>query len=251
MTSLGRNLAARLGLTERTQALAWFLGAMTLLQFGYPVMGYGRVWSGLYMLAYLGMIGFGILVVRTGSQSTRPLFLLGAFVVLFGSWFAFDQDERSIRFSLFAALGLFQLALFVSLSRFIIDGRSRSGRRQLILAALSEYLLLGGVFGVVFNLLELLAPGSFVDNTVPDQPMAFETLLYTSFVTLSTLGYGDVAAVSGWARSLASLEAVCGTLFLAVVIAQLVGGSPPQDPTGSSDAAASTGGRTEVQGEGS
>ena len=66
-------------------------------------------------------------------------------------------------------------------------------------------------------------------NDVTQQQAILE---YFSFVTLTTLGYGDVTPASRPARSLACLEAICGQLYLAVLVASLVGmrGTQPQPP---------------------
>jgi len=90
-----------------------------------------------------------------------------------------------------------------------------------IYAALSAYLLGGVFFGTLYHAVALAWPGSF---TVPALPLA--DAVYFSFVTLATLGYGDIAPVNGVARGLAAIEAVMGVLFLAVLIARLVGSYP-------------------------
>jgi hypothetical protein len=67
---------------------------------------------------------------------------------------------------------------------------------------------------------------AFVDNIDPhdpDLPLPWQTFVYYSFVTLTTAGYGDVLPVSMWARSLATLEAMVGVLYLTIVISRLVG----------------------------
>ena len=56
-----------------------------------------------------------------------------------------------------------------------------------------------------------------------EKPIIFMDLLYFSFTTLSTLGYGDIAPVSGVARNLAVLETVCGQLYIAIFVARIVG----------------------------
>ena len=55
------------------------------------------------------------------------------------------------------------------------------------------------------------------------QPDVEHALLYFSLVSITTMGYGDILPVSALARSFASLEGVFGTLYLAVMIARLVG----------------------------
>ncbi len=97
-----------------------------------------------------------------------------------------------------------------------------------ISGALSVYLLLGYMWGIVFTILEALQPGSF--NLVLGSTAAagtggeiFRQLLYYSFITLSTLGYGDITPLSEGARSLAAIEALTGQIYLAVLVARLVG----------------------------
>ncbi len=93
-----------------------------------------------------------------------------------------------------------------------------------LMGALSVYLLLGVIWALLFALLRLFDGSALANVTgAPGQPGATGELLYFSYVTLTTLGYGDVAPSSPLARSLAILEAVNGQLFLAVLIASLIG----------------------------
>jgi hypothetical protein len=94
-----------------------------------------------------------------------------------------------------------------------------------IYAALSAYLLAGLFFGVLHWAIAIAWPGSFGEAGAGGQPAGFtlSTAIYYSFVTLATLGYGDVVPRTEVARGLAVLEAVGGQLFIAVTIARLVG----------------------------
>ena len=222
-----------------------FLGVVVVMQFGYPVTFWGRVPTMIYMAGYAGMIYFGLNLVRDERVRMSPFVILAGLTVLGGGWFSFDQSSRWALLAMLASVGIFQLALLGSTFRFLIRPRSGTTVTQLILLAVAAYLLLGGVFAVTGNVLETMAPGSFVDNAAPDRPLVWQGLLYASYVTLSTLGYGEILPVSAWARSLASLEAVTGTLFLAVVIARLVGAysagsSEISEPAEPKEAAAST-----------
>lgn len=91
-----------------------------------------------------------------------------------------------------------------------------------IYAALSVYLLGGIFFGVLYHAVEQGWPGSFSASGVTGDLGLFDAI-YFSFVTLATLGYGDILPVGEVARGLAVIEAVAGQLFLAVMIARLVG----------------------------
>jgi len=87
------------------------------------------------------------------------------------------------------------------------------------------FLLIGMVWSLGYVFLEYLVPGSF---SVPAETSAtagelFDSLYYFSFVTLTTLGYGEISPVSHYARTLAMLEAIVGQLYIAIMIARLVG----------------------------
>ena len=85
-----------------------------------------------------------------------------------------------------------------------------------IQGAVAAYVLLGVIWAYAYSLVALLRPGALSGpvNTT-DGPRAF---FYFSFVTLTTVGYGDVLPVHPAARSLAVLEAVAGPLYLAILI---------------------------------
>jgi len=94
--------------------------------------------------------------------------------------------------------------------------------RDMIVGAAVVYLLMALMWTFIFTVLETLHPGSF--NLPQGQDIAANRqFLYYSFVTLTTLGYGDITPVTGLARSLCILEAVIGQLYLVVQVAWLVG----------------------------
>ena len=85
-------------------------------------------------------------------------------------------------------------------------------------AALSAYLLAGICFGLLYWVFEQISSDAFVVTGEFSQASA----IYFSFVTLATLGYGDIAPRAELARGLAIVEGVGGQLFLAVLVARLV-----------------------------
>lgn len=93
-------------------------------------------------------------------------------------------------------------------------------------AATSFYLLAGLAFAVVYHGLWHLEPGTLSVAGAASRPADLGTAIYFSFVTLATLGYGDVVPVTPLARSLAIIEAVGAQLFVAVLIARLVSLQP-------------------------
>ena len=92
---------------------------------------------------------------------------------------------------------------------------------DMLCGAVAVYLLLGVAWALAFSVLERLVPGTFVFTSTGDQ-IDLVDLLYFSFTTLTTLGYGDITPASPVARIWANLEAVTGVLYLAVLVARLV-----------------------------
>jgi hypothetical protein len=86
--------------------------------------------------------------------------------------------------------------------------------------AIAVYLLLGLAWAHTYELIEYLSPGAFTGALTASN--RFSSWMYFSFVTLASLGYGDIAPVHPIARSLAVAEALTGQLYLAILIARLV-----------------------------
>ena len=99
-----------------------------------------------------------------------------------------------------------------------------------IYGAISVYLLMGVAWASCYSLIHVVQPEAFFADQAhnPEGAMRFADFLYFSFVTLTTLGYGDITPVSSQARSLAMMEAVCGVLYIAVLVARLVSVYRPQ-----------------------
>jgi len=118
------------------------------------------------------------------------------------------------------------LIVFFSLS--ILGYVLRTGRVTIdrIFAAVSVYLLIGFAWTFAYAFLEDIQPDAFT-NLIEMSPNAnlarVMELRYFSFMTLTTVGYGDILPRSTTARTMAALEAVTGQIYLAVLVARLVG----------------------------
>jgi Ion channel len=193
---------------------AWLL-ALLLAAIGIdPALeGLGLRGRGIEWMLALALLA--ALAAAPRARWSRPLFLgVGAALV---AWLALHV----IRFgpgpllapAVLGAAGLGSAA-FIAAS---VLGEGRvDGER--VCAALCAYLLTGIAFGGIFATLEATTPGSLSGP----EPLDLEKAVYFSFVTLATLGYGDITPAASAARALAVLEAVFGQLYLAVLIARLV-----------------------------
>ena len=97
-----------------------------------------------------------------------------------------------------------------------------------IFGAVAVYLLYGVAMALMFQFVNNVAPGSVISSvgeaySLTERHDQFSEFLYFSFVTLTSVGYGDLTPISAPARSLAMLEGVIGQLYLAILIARLVG----------------------------
>lgn len=121
------------------------------------------------------------------------------------------------------ALGIFQAyAAWCLLQYVMIDDVATTDE---LFAAASIYVLLAMAFACVFSVLEHFAPGSFFINPAnnADGVVNWWDLVYFSFTTLTSVGFGEITPVTSHARSLVMVEQVVGVLFVALLIARLTG----------------------------
>jgi hypothetical protein len=160
-------------------------------------------------------------VVPIGSRKTRGILLpfLAVILVARGGMSWFNQTAlvpMSLTLWTVVALLAAASALRFALGAEVVD-------RERLYAGLSAYLLAGIFFGVFYWVLERTWPGSLaIPGEGAQSNFSLVLAIYYSFVTLATLGYGDIVPRSEVARGLAIVEAVAGQLYLAVMIARLV-----------------------------
>jgi hypothetical protein len=91
-----------------------------------------------------------------------------------------------------------------------------------VIGAILLYLTVAVIFASLYTFIGTLVPKAFAGMAVEDSPALASRLIYFSFATLTTTGYGDVSPVDPIARSLCNLEAVFGQLYPATLLARLV-----------------------------
>jgi hypothetical protein len=93
-----------------------------------------------------------------------------------------------------------------------------------LLGAICVYLLLGTIWALGYSFIETLSPGSFHGIGDDADHSLNSDWIYFSFVTMTTLGYGDLLPLSATARALAYIQAVFGQFYIAILVAGLVSG---------------------------
>ncbi len=200
---------------------AQLLGALALLIVAHPFLDSGRIGSVTLDLLLL----VTLLSTVVACSSTRLNLIVGLSLTLLmqaSAWYrGFLAGEPLLATSAQPVLGLVFFAYFGWLVLSDVF-RARTVSLDTICGALAVYLLMGVWWAFAYALLENLIPGSIVGLRPFEQQGGYVQFLTYSFVTLTTLGYGNVVPGNNEADVLASAEAIVGQIYMTVLIARLV-----------------------------
>lgn len=128
------------------------------------------------------------------------------------------QSERAVMFGL---SGVLAVVGAIIVARGVLTGIRVERRVTLhsVMGALTVYLLAGLIFAFVYGVLDEIVSGPVLSNLGPDK---HPEEVYFSFITLTTVGYGDIAPVAAAARMTSVLEALFGQLYLVTIVAVIV-----------------------------
>ena len=152
-------------------------------------------------------------LVREKNRAIIILFLTAPFVILYSIAFLYTNFYLQIAtYGIGVILYLYIIVLLVIklLSYRVVTA-------NLIYCAIANYLMIGLVWAGIYNVLEGIFPGTFSGIT------QYGDLTYFSFVTLTTLGFGDIAPQSILGKNFVILEAAIGDIYIAVIVAIIVG----------------------------
>ncbi len=182
-------------------------------------------------LGYGGRTGVGVvfsLLLISGvgavAKSIAPTVLVGGLVLVNVAvrWLRLQSGATGLA----APDALLSALLCAILAVVVLAQVFREGpiTWQRIQGAVAVYLLLGLSWAFAYKVVALLWPDAFASLSGPVHPSADLTarFVYFSFVTLTTVGYGDITAVHPVGRSLATAEALVGQLFPVILLARLV-----------------------------
>ena len=166
----------------------------------------------LFSTLFLAMIPLASAYALTDDRKKAiiVLFIAAPFVTLDGlNVFFTNRPLMVVAISFGTILYFYIIALLVKnlLSIRVITA-------DLIYCAISIYLLIAIMWAGIYTVIEGISPGSFSEAA---------DLIYFSFVTITTVGYGDVAPLSILSKRLAVFEATMGSIYMAVIIAMIVG----------------------------
>jgi len=162
---------------------------------------------------------FIIYTIRLKRSQTIIAFVLVLPLVIV-TWSIYFVEIKTLSFLTRIFGALFFAYAAINILRII--SKSETVTRETIFAAIVAYLLIALMWAFLYMILERVSPGSFSfpDNGFQGEMMRYE---YLSFVTITTLGYGDITPVTDKASALVIIEAVIGQIYLVVLVAWLVG----------------------------
>lgn len=175
--------------------------------------------TGLLMDIFITAIFMSGLYAASEEKRIFYISLLIAFPAIAVNWSSYFMEVPSsfILGQVFAAL--FFTFLVVLILNYLCKEKKITA--NVIAGAICGYLLIGLMWASFYSVLEALQPGSF---QVPEHLSTDSSYFtYYSYVTLTTLGFGDIIPMTNQARSLSVLESVAGPVYLAVLVARLIG----------------------------
>ena len=200
-------------------------GAVLLVVVATPLVAEGKGGGYLFQLL-LTAVFLGALNAVSHKKRQKRVGLALALPAVVATWAAnFQPGNESLAWGALVLSTAFLCYTAAHILGYVF--RARRVTSEILFGALSVYLLIGLTFALVFTTLEARHPGSLslpagaFEAGLAD-PRPFSTISYFSFVTMTTLGYGDIGPLTPATRSLVTLEALLGQLFLAVLIARLV-----------------------------
>lgn len=179
----------------------------------------GTIFLHISELAYIVFIIIGIWSLK----GPRHWFFLGIILAVLGvsgNLLALaDAGTFFVYLSLCSYIAFLLLTISLAIQQAI---NLRTVDANNIIGAICIYLLLGVMWSFFYVLVNILLPGSF-NISISGSPFEqAQDFLYYSFVTLTTLGYGDITPIRDTARALSVIEAILGQFYIAILVAGLV-----------------------------
>jgi hypothetical protein len=182
------------------------------------VLPFSRALPILFVATQITVIAAAVLVAAVMRRTRWVAAILGLATVVLNILIQYDSSTEFVLVYLTVNALLFAYVAALMLIRIFIA--PKIGWEHMFLAV-ATYMLVGLIWAYAFIGLETVQPGSFSFTARAGADPSWTELYYLSFVTLTTLGYGDVTPVTQPARSLAILESITGVLFLAILVGGL------------------------------
>ena len=213
---------------------SYLLVALLILLFGIPLAEDLALASAPVARALVFSI---LLAIGVWSlKGERRYFVAGMTLAVIGislNVVAANTDSQALGIASLMAIFLFLLVAVTYTFSQVALGTDMNFNR--LVGAVCVYLLLGALWAFAYTMLDIVSPGSFNGIGVESDRGWDSGWLYFSFVTMTTLGYGDISPASATARSLAYMQAIFGLFYIAILVAGLVSGYISDRQSGQND----------------
>lgn len=213
---------------QRDWKFRFLLAALLGLVMVHPLME-GHAWARVCYLTFWSVVQIATILAISETRWHRHIGAALGLPLLLAMWSRFaiyGHSGETFELVLTGLSAAFFGAVAVMIMRHLLTNEVTADN---VAGAACAYLLLGLAIGMLFAIIETLHAGSFYAATdeltakLADPIQRRSALTYFSFVTLTTAGYGDLTPATSFTRILAAMEAVLGQLYLAILVAGLVG----------------------------
>ena len=199
------------------------LVCLVVLVLFFPILSAKRELLG--NIIFTGIILAGIFSLNFTEQTRKILIGTGGSTLVL-LWLSFFFASRLWVLLAFINMFFYQIFILFFMIRHI--ARSRQVDGTIILNAVNGYLIIGFMGALLLTMAEIfelfiLGVDTPLINFAGEAPPQFHDYLYFSFVTVTTLGYGDITPANALAKSIVFLLAISGQLYLTLLVAMLVG----------------------------
>jgi len=207
---------------EREVNFSALLVGLLAILIGWPaaVEIFGDV-EGLYVqIAFTGLLVIGLWSFHRSRRGFIIGIILATASAISALVNAFVPGDLLVLGTMLILIAFCAMSLSIALRQVLLTEDIDLNR---LVGAVCAYLLMGFMFGLIHILVAWLLPGSYKGigpPVVEDQGVQY---IYYSFVTLTTLGYGDVTPVRPLAEAVAYIEAVIGVFYIAILVGTLIG----------------------------
>ncbi len=173
----------------------------------------------LFSLVSMAMLIVGIKSLRRDVTLRKITYSLVLTVGILTLLWRLYPNQFTALLILLTFLLIFVSAFKLSVRQILFEGRVDANK---IIGSLSLYLLIGLIWTILYLILITFDPGAFNGIEADSWRTLFSRVAYYSFVTLTTLGYGDISPANHVAEFFAYMEAVVGVFYMAIFVSSLI-----------------------------
>lgn len=207
--------------------IIYVLGIIFVVQFAYPITESNHIVPQIaYQLVYATLFGAAIMLSRHNPRMVRGLAVMSV-IWISATIVIYIANQTAVWALLvtYVIYSMLQITITWILLQYIFHAQQIT--RDVIYAAIAVYLLLGAIFVPVYGFIESLTftlsgIHAFTGGMLINDIFMWQEFMYYSYVTLTTLGYGDILPVTMVAKAAVSLEAIIGVMYVTIIMARLV-----------------------------